>query len=75
MEGMKAKPDGYTLILISAQSWVGYYYSKTYDAKVWEKLTPVGTPLSRMVLLKSWADSPFKTWAVLAKRLRKIPEN
>jgi tripartite-type tricarboxylate transporter receptor subunit TctC len=37
METMKAKPDGYTLILMSDPSWVGYYYSKTFEKKYGKK--------------------------------------
>ncbi len=74
MEGMKAKPDGYTLILISAQSWVGYYYSKTYETKVWEKLTPVGNITSEPYgFIEVRAESPFKTWADLAKAAKENP--
>jgi tripartite-type tricarboxylate transporter receptor subunit TctC len=74
MEGMKAKPDGYTLILISAQSWVGYYYSKTYDFKVWEKLTPVGNITSEPYgFVEVLADSPYKTWADLARIAKENP--
>src|SRR5512135_100851 len=42
LEAMKAKPDGYTLIHMSDPAWVAYYYSKTYETKVWEQLTPIG---------------------------------
>ena len=31
MELMKAKPDGYTLLFSTTESWLAYYYSKTYD--------------------------------------------
>jgi tripartite-type tricarboxylate transporter receptor subunit TctC len=34
MELMKAKPDGYTLILSTTESWFGYYYSEIGRAHV-----------------------------------------
>ncbi|HSR14004.1 MAG TPA: hypothetical protein VLS90_21325, partial [Thermodesulfobacteriota bacterium] len=42
MELMKARPDGYTLMLMGSEAMIGYYYSKTYDVKVWGKMTTAG---------------------------------
>jgi len=74
METMKAKPDGYTLILMSDPSWVGYYYSKTYDVKVWEKLTPVANiTIEPYGFVEVRSESAYKTWADLVKAAKENP--
>ncbi len=74
LELMKAKPDGYTLCFMSPQSWVGAYYQKTYDTKIWEKLTPVGNVSSEPTgFVEVRAESPFKTWADLVKAAKANP--
>jgi tripartite-type tricarboxylate transporter receptor subunit TctC len=74
LEGMKARPDGYTLLLMPSQSWVAYYYSKTYDSRVWEKLTPIGNLTSEPYgFIEVLADSPYKTWADLVKAAKDHP--
>jgi tripartite-type tricarboxylate transporter receptor subunit TctC len=74
MEGMKAKPDGYTLIMMPMEAWVNYFYSKAYDTKIWEKLTAVGNLTSEpMGFIEVRADSPYKTWADLVKAAKENP--
>jgi tripartite-type tricarboxylate transporter receptor subunit TctC len=74
MELMKAKPDGYTLMFHGDQSWIGTYYSKTYDFKAWKMLTPIANvatdPYS---FIEIRADGPFKTWGELVKYAKENP--
>ena len=71
---MNAKLDGYTLILMSDMSWVGYYYSKTYDTKMWEKLTPIGNLTTEPNgFFEVQVESPYKTWADLVKIAKENP--
>jgi tripartite-type tricarboxylate transporter receptor subunit TctC len=74
MELMKAKPDGHTLIVGLSEAWVGYYYSKTYDIKIWEHMTPIAT-LSCIpyAFVEVRVESPFKTWADLVKAAKEKP--
>ena len=74
IEILKAKPDGYTIINPSELSWVGGYYAKIFDEKVWEKLTPIATVATDPIgiwLVK--ADSPFRTFAELIKAAKEKP--
>jgi len=74
MELMKAKPDGYTLIFSTTEAWVGYYYSKTYDARVFEEMTPIGNVTSEPYgFVEIRAESPIKTWADLVEAAKKNP--
>jgi tripartite-type tricarboxylate transporter receptor subunit TctC len=74
MELMKAKPDGYTLIFMSAQSWVNLYYPKTYESKMWEIFTPVGTLTAEPTgFVGVRVESSYKTWADLAKAVKENP--
>jgi tripartite-type tricarboxylate transporter receptor subunit TctC len=74
MQVMRAKPDGYTIELISDRSWVFLYYSKVYDFKPWEVMTPIGNlsnePYS---FLDVKGDGPYKTWADLVKAAKENP--
>ncbi len=74
LEVMKAAPDGYTLMLAGHAALMGYYYSGTYDSKVWEKMTIVGqsgeVPAG---LVEVKADSPFLSWAQLVSHAKKNP--
>ena len=74
LETMKAKPDGYTIVIMSDPAWVAYYYSGTYDDKVWEKLTPVANLTSEPYgFVEVRTESPYKTWADLVKAAREKP--
>ena len=74
LEAMKAKPDGYTLIHMSDPAWVAYYYSKTYDTKVWEVMTPIGNLTSEPYgFVEVRAESPYKTWADLVRDAKENP--
>ncbi len=42
LELLKSDPDGYTLMLAGHAALQGYYYSGTYDSKVWEKMSAIG---------------------------------
>jgi len=75
MELMKAKPDGYTLILIPADSWIARYYAKSYDSKIWEQVVPIGNITSEPYgFVEVRSESPFKTWADLVKAAKENPE-
>ena len=74
MELMKAKPDGYTLLFSTTESWLAYYYSKTYDTKVWEQMVPIGNVTSEPYgFVETRIESPFKTWADLVKAAKENP--
>lgn len=74
MELMNSKPDGYTLVFMSTQSWVGAYYAKTYDTKVWEQMVPVGNvTIEPQGFVEVRNESPFKTWADLVKAAKANP--
>ncbi len=74
LELLKSDPDGYTLMLAGHAALQGYYYSGTYDSKVWEKMTAIGqsgeTPAG---LFEVRTESPFKTWDDLAKYAKQNP--
>lgn len=74
LEAMKAKPDGYTIILMPDPGWVAYYYSGTYDSKVWEKMTPIANLTTEPYgFVEIRAESPFRTWADLVKVAKEKP--
>ena len=74
MEVMKAIPDGYTIVLMSDMAWVGFYYSKTYDIRVWEKLTPIANILTQPYgFIEVRVESPYKTWGDLGKAAKENP--
>ena len=74
LEMMKAEPDGYTLLCASTEALMGYFYTGTYDFKIWEKLTIIAqggdTPYG---LLEVRNESPFKTWADLVRAAKQNP--
>jgi tripartite-type tricarboxylate transporter receptor subunit TctC len=75
MELIKAKPDGYTLILSTTESWVGYYYSGTYETKTWEQMTPIAMVTSEPYgYIETRSDSPYKTWADFVKAAKANPD-
>ena len=74
LELIKAKPDGYTIILSTNEAWVAYYYSKTYETKVWENMTPIGNITSEPYgFVEVRVESPYKTWADLVKAAKENP--
>jgi len=74
MEVLKSEPDGHTLLFASHGALMGYYYSGTYDFKVWEKLTILGTSGEMPYgFLETRIESPFKTWAELVQYAKKNP--
>ena len=74
LEVMKAKPDGYTIVVMSDPAWVAYYYSGTYEDKVWEKLTPIANLTSEPYgFVEVRTESPYKTWADLVKAAKEKP--
>jgi tripartite-type tricarboxylate transporter receptor subunit TctC len=73
-ELMKSPPDGYTLMLAGHVALMGYYYSGSYDSKVWEHMTILGqTGQMPWGMLEARADAPFKTWAELVSYAKKNP--
>jgi len=74
LEVMKANPDGYTLLFMADPAWVGYYYSKTYDFKPWEKLTAVGNlTVEPYGFIEIRSDAPYGSWAELVKYGKENP--
>jgi tripartite-type tricarboxylate transporter receptor subunit TctC len=74
MEVKNAKPDGYTLLITSDSTWVSFYYSKLFDVKLWEVLTPIGNLTTEAGCLVEVRDeSPFKTWADFVKAAKENP--
>ncbi len=74
MELMKAKPDGYTIILFGHAQWIINYYAGIYDTKVWEIATPIANLTSEPYgFIEVKADSPHKTWADLVKAAKEKP--
>ncbi len=73
-ELMKAKPDGYTLIFFPTEALIGFYYSKTYDQKVWEQMVPIANITTEpQGFVEVRDESPFKTWADLVKAAKENP--
>ena len=74
MELMKAKPDGYTLIISTTESWFGYYYSGTFETKVVEQMVPLGIVVSEPYgYVETRSESPYKTWADVVKAAKENP--
>ncbi len=73
-ELMKSAPDGHTLLLAGNVALMGYYYSGTYDTKVWDQMTILGqTGQMPWGMFEVRADSPIKTWADLVTHAKKNP--
>lgn len=73
-ELMKSPADGYTLMLAGHVALMGYYYSGSYDSKVWEQMTILGqTGQMPWGMLEARADAPFKSWAELVSYAKKNP--
>ena len=74
MEVAKAKPDGYTIMILPDQAWLGFYYSKAYDVKMWERMTPIGSMTSEpWGFIETRVESPYKTWADFVKAAKENP--
>jgi tripartite-type tricarboxylate transporter receptor subunit TctC len=74
LEVMKAEPDGHTLLFASHGALMGYFYSGTYDFRVWEKLTIIAQSGDMPYgFFEVRIDSPFKTWADLVSFAKKNP--
>ena len=74
MECMKAKPDGYTIMQATELAWLGVYYSKSIDFKIWEKLTPLGNIATQPYgLWEVRTESPLKSFADLLKAAKENP--
>jgi len=74
MEVVKAKPDGYTILIMSDRTWVFFYYSKVYDIKPWEVMTPIGNlSMEPYAFIDVKADGPYKTWADVVKAAKENP--
>jgi tripartite-type tricarboxylate transporter receptor subunit TctC len=74
MAVMEAKPDGYTIMQASELTWLGGYYSNSFDSKVWEKMTPLANiALEPFGFYFVRTESPFKTWADLVKYSKENP--
>ena len=74
MELMKAKPDGYTIILFGHAQWIVNYYAGIYDTKVWEIATPIANLTSEPYgFIEVRADSPYKIWGDLVKAAKEKP--
>ena len=74
LEVMKAEPDGYTLLFASHGALMGYFYSGTYDFRVWEKLTIIAQSGDMPYgFFEVRSDSPFKTWGELVSFAKKNP--
>jgi len=74
LEVMKAEPDGHTLLFASHGALMGYFYSGTYDFRVWEKLTIIAQSGDMPYgFFEVRSDSPFKTWGELVAFAKKNP--
>ena len=71
---LRAEPDGHTLLLLGHVALMSYYYSGTYDSKVWDEMTVLGqTGQMAWGMLEARADAPFQTWQELIAFAKKNP--
>jgi tripartite-type tricarboxylate transporter receptor subunit TctC len=71
---LRAEPDGHTLLLLGHVALMSYYYSGTYDSKVWNEMTVLGqTGQMAWGMLEARADAPFQTWQELVAFAKKNP--
>ena len=71
---LRAEPDGHTLLLLGHVALMSYYYSGTYDSKVWNEMTVLGqTGQMAWGMLEARADAPFQTWQELIAFAKKNP--
>jgi tripartite-type tricarboxylate transporter receptor subunit TctC len=74
-EVRRSVPDGTALLLMPAIAWVGFFHSRTFDAKVWEEMTPVaGTAETPYNFLAAARSSGHDTWAKAVAAARRRPE-
>jgi len=73
-ELMKSPPDGHTLMLAGHVALMSYYYSGSYDSKIWEQMTILGqTGQMPWGMLEARADAPYKNWGELVSYAKKNP--
>jgi tripartite-type tricarboxylate transporter receptor subunit TctC len=61
-------------MILPDQAWLGLYYSKTYDTKMWEKITPIaGMTSEPWGFIETRAESPYKTWGDFVKAAKENP--
>ena len=71
---LRAEPDGHTLLLLGHVALMSYYYSGTYDTKVWDEMTVLGqTGQMAWGMLEARTDAPFKTWQELIAFAKQNP--
>ena len=74
MEVAKAKPDGYTILSPVSEGLVAYYYSGTFETKIWQTLTPIGNlTVEPYGFVEVRAESAIKTWGDLVKAGKASP--
>ena len=74
LEVVKSDPDGYTLLFAGHKALMGYYYSGTYETKVWEQMALMGQSGEQPYgFLETRVESPFKSWADLVKAAKQNP--
>jgi tripartite-type tricarboxylate transporter receptor subunit TctC len=74
LEVVKADPDGYNLLFAGHKALMGYYYSGTYETKVWEQMSLMGQSGEQPYgFLETRVESPFKNWGDLAKYAKQNP--
>ena len=70
-EVRRAPPDGHTIVAMPPIGWVGYFYSGTYDTKIWEEMTPIAqyatTPYN---FIQTKVGSGLDTWAKVVAKAR-----
>jgi tripartite-type tricarboxylate transporter receptor subunit TctC len=64
-----ARPDGHSFLFYPPVAWIGYFYSQTFDRKMWQEMTPVvefaNTPYNSLI---SKAGSGLDTWAKVVEK-------
>jgi tripartite-type tricarboxylate transporter receptor subunit TctC len=74
LEVVKSDPDGYNLLFAGHKALMGYYYSGTYETKVWEQMSLMGQSGEQPYgFLETRVESPFKNWGDLANFAKQNP--
>ncbi len=74
MEVMKAEPDGHTLLFAGHKALMGYYFSGTYDTKVWDQMVLMGQSGEQPYgFLETRVESPFKSWSDVVGQAKQNP--